>query len=136
MQPLVFEHFSLNDHNGFLEDWNILLIDKAHGSDHTKREEYWRRVLKTATLYGLSTIDWLFCFGKFWNSCKISWIFRGKCLYFVKYILLTCLAFVVFVFRFRTSWFDHYYWFFFVIIITIIIAIIVINIIDIVTVTV
>ena len=27
MQPLVFEHFSSNDHNGFLEDCSITLID-------------------------------------------------------------------------------------------------------------
>ena len=28
MQLLVFEHFSLNDHNGFLEDCSITPIDK------------------------------------------------------------------------------------------------------------
>ena len=57
MQPLVFKHFSSNDHNGFLEDCSITLIDKTDGSDPTRREEYWRRVLKTVTLYGLNTID-------------------------------------------------------------------------------
>ena len=57
MQPLVFEHFSSNDHNGFLEDCSITLIDKTDGSDPTRREEYWRRVLKTVTPYGLNTID-------------------------------------------------------------------------------
>ena len=51
MQPHVFEHFSSNDHNG------ITLIDKTDGSDPTRREEYWRRVLKTVTPYGLNTID-------------------------------------------------------------------------------
>ena len=56
MQPLVFEHFSSNDHNGFLEDCSITLIDKTDGSDPTRREEYWRRVLKTVTPYGLNTI--------------------------------------------------------------------------------
>ena len=45
MQPLVFEHFSSNDHNGFLEDCSITLIDKTDGSDPTRREKYWRRVL-------------------------------------------------------------------------------------------
>ena len=57
MHPLVFEHFSSNDHNGFLEDCRINLIDKTDGSDFTRREEYWRRVLKTVTPYGLNTVD-------------------------------------------------------------------------------
>ena len=29
MQPLVFEHYSSNDHNGFLEYSSITLIDKT-----------------------------------------------------------------------------------------------------------
>ena len=52
MQPLVFEHFSSNDHNGFLEDCSITLIDKTDGSDLTSREESWRRDLKTVFPYG------------------------------------------------------------------------------------
>ena len=47
MQPLIFEHFSSNDHNGFLEDYSITLIDKTDGPNPTRREEYWRRILKT-----------------------------------------------------------------------------------------
>ena len=57
MGPLVFEHFASNDHNGFLEDCSITLIDKTDGSDPTRREEYWRRALKTITPYGLNMID-------------------------------------------------------------------------------
>ena len=57
MQPLVLEHFSSNDHNGFLEDCSITLTDKTDGSDPTTREEYSRKVLKTVTPYGLNTID-------------------------------------------------------------------------------
>ena len=56
MQGLVFEHFSTNDCNSFLEDCSITLIDKIDGSDPTRREGYWRRVLKTVTPYGLNTI--------------------------------------------------------------------------------
>ena len=56
MQPLVFKHFSSNYHNGFLEDCSITLNDKTDGPDLTRREEYWRRVLKTVTSYGLNTI--------------------------------------------------------------------------------
>ena len=39
MQPLEFEHFSLNHHNGFLEDFSITLINKTDASDLTRREE-------------------------------------------------------------------------------------------------
>ena len=56
MQPLVFDHFSSNDHNVFLEDCSITLIDKTDGAHPTKREEYWRRVFKSVTPYGLNTI--------------------------------------------------------------------------------
>ena len=56
MQLLVFEHFSSNDHNGFLEDFSIAFIDKTDGSNPTRREVYWRRVLKTVTPYGLNTV--------------------------------------------------------------------------------
>ena len=57
MRQLVFERFSSNDHIGFLEDCSIILNDKTDGSDPTRREEYWRRVLKTVTPYGLNTTD-------------------------------------------------------------------------------
>ena len=57
MQPLVFEHFALNDHNGFLEDCSITPIDKTDGSDPTRRAKQWRRVLKTVTPYGLNMTD-------------------------------------------------------------------------------
>ena len=57
MQPLVFENFSLNDDNGFLEDCSITLIGKTDGSDPTRKEGHWRRVLKTVTSYGLNKID-------------------------------------------------------------------------------
>ena len=57
MQPLVFEHFSSNNHNGLLEDCSITRIDKTDGSDPTRREEYWRRVLKIVSPYGLNTTD-------------------------------------------------------------------------------
>ena len=49
-QPLV-------SHNGFLEDCSITLINKEDGTDHIRQEEYWRRVFKTVTPYGLNRID-------------------------------------------------------------------------------
>ena len=36
----LFEHFTSHEHNGFLEDFTITLIDKADVADPTRREEY------------------------------------------------------------------------------------------------
>ena len=95
MQPLVFEHFPSNNQKGFLEDCSITLIDKTDGADLTRREEYWRRVLKTVPSSGLNMIDWLFHLGKFFNSCKILCIFlREGCLHntcFSRHFPSTCL---------------------------------------------
>ena len=103
MQPLVFEQFSSNDHNGFLEDCSITLIDKTNGADPTRREEYWRRVLKTVMPYGLNKVDWLFHLDKLINSYTLSCIFQGKGVSIIKYILLAwlLLIFVVCIFRFH-----------------------------------
>ena len=75
MQRLVFEHFSSNDHNGFLEDCSITLIDKTDGSDPTRREEYWSRVRKTVNRYRLNMIDWLLYLGKLHRQIHTSDIF-------------------------------------------------------------
>ena len=72
MQPLAFGHFSSNGYNGFLEDCSITLIDKTDGSDPTRTEEYWRRVQKSVTPYGLNTIDWLFYLGKLYRQMHTS----------------------------------------------------------------
>ena len=60
MQPELFEHFAAGNHDYFLTDCSITLIDKIDGSDPTRREEYWRKVLKTVAPYGLNTLNgWL-----------------------------------------------------------------------------
>ena len=46
MQTILFEHFYSEEHNGFLQDCCISLIDKTDGSDPTRRDEYWRVLLK------------------------------------------------------------------------------------------
>ena len=43
--------------DGLLEDCSITLVDKTDGSDPTKRDKYWRTVLKTVTPCELNTID-------------------------------------------------------------------------------
>ena len=74
MQPLSFWHFS-SHHNGFLEDCGITLIDETNGPDPTRREEYWRRVLKAVTPYGLNTIEWLLYLGTLHRQIHTSGIF-------------------------------------------------------------
>ena len=46
MQPELFENFATDNHYCFLNDCSITLIDKINGSDPTRRDEYWRKVLK------------------------------------------------------------------------------------------
>ena len=75
MQPLVFEHFSSDDHIGFSEDCNVTLIDKTNGFDPTRREEYCRTVLQTFTPYGLNTTDWLIYLSKLHPQIHTSDIF-------------------------------------------------------------
>ena len=57
MQEDLFEHFASNKHNGFLEDCTVTLIDKTNGADPTRREEYWRRVLKIVSPYGYFSLE-------------------------------------------------------------------------------
>ena len=56
MQSELFENFHSEENNGFLQDCCITLIDKTDGSDPTRREEYWRVVLKIVAHYGLNWI--------------------------------------------------------------------------------
>ena len=51
VQPGLLEYFHSEQHDGFLQYCSITLIDKTDGSDPTKREEYWRVVLKTVSPY-------------------------------------------------------------------------------------
>ena len=40
MQPELFEHFAADNHNHFLTDCSITLIDKTDGSDPRRKGEY------------------------------------------------------------------------------------------------
>ena len=51
MQPELFEH------NCFLNERRVTLIDKTDGSDPTRREEHWKNILKTVAPYGLNTVN-------------------------------------------------------------------------------
>ena len=52
---MVFhEHFLSHDHNGLINDIEIIFIDKTDPSDPTRREEFWRAKLKTLAPNGLN----------------------------------------------------------------------------------
>ena len=57
MQLQLFEHFATDNHKCFLNDCSVILIDKTDVSNPTRREEYWRKILKTVTPYGLNTLN-------------------------------------------------------------------------------
>ena len=46
-QQHLFEHFSSEGHNNFLDDISIIFIDKTDPKDLNKREHYWRHTFKT-----------------------------------------------------------------------------------------
>ena len=60
MHADLFEHLAFHGHKGFLEDCTITLIYKTDCADSTRREDYWRTVLKTVSPYGLNTVVWKF----------------------------------------------------------------------------
>ena len=58
MQPKLFEYFADDNHNCFLNDYSVRLIDKLDGLDPTRREVYWSKVFKTVVAYALNTVKW------------------------------------------------------------------------------
>ena len=57
MQEHMFKHFNSMRLNGFLNNVSITLIDKTDGKNPKKRKDYWRRTLKTYSLFGLNVED-------------------------------------------------------------------------------
>ena len=55
MSEHLFRHFDSEDHNGFLENASIILIDKTDGRDANRKDDYWRRTLKTYAHCGLNS---------------------------------------------------------------------------------
>ena len=56
-QEHLFRHFHSGEHTGFLENVKTTSIDKSGGQNPKKREDYWRRTLKTYALFGLHVED-------------------------------------------------------------------------------
>ena len=57
MQEHLYRHFQSDQHEGFLQDILVTLIDKTDGSEPTKRENYWMRTLRTLAPSGLNVED-------------------------------------------------------------------------------
>ena len=54
LQEHLFKHFNSTGHNGFLNNVSVTLIDETDGKNPRKREDYWRRTLKTYSHIGLN----------------------------------------------------------------------------------
>ena len=57
MQEHLFKHFNSMGHNGFLNNVSITLIDKTDSKNPKKRDDCWRRTLKTYSTFGLNVED-------------------------------------------------------------------------------
>ena len=58
MKPKLFEYFADDNHNCFLNDCSVRLIDKLDGSDLTRREGYSSKVFKTVAAYPSNIVNW------------------------------------------------------------------------------
>ena len=56
-QEHLFKHFHCRKHTGFLENVKITLINKTDGQNPKKREDYWRKTLKTYAPFGFNVED-------------------------------------------------------------------------------
>ena len=72
MQPELFEYFAADNYNCFLTDCSITLNDKTDGSHPTRREEYWRKVLKTVAYCTL-----LYIFSRQESSLRKMYTFKS-----------------------------------------------------------
>ena len=51
-QQHLYDHLTLEIHDGFIGEVSIIFIDKTDPSNPLKREQYWRHTLKTLVPYG------------------------------------------------------------------------------------
>ena len=58
--------FCSSNHNCFISDVSVTFIDKTDPSDPPKREDYWRRTLKTMALFGLNVEE------SVWHPCCVG----------------------------------------------------------------
>ena len=53
MQQYLHDYFLSKDHDGFLNNVEITLIDRTNPLDPERREEFWRTKLRTLAPLGL-----------------------------------------------------------------------------------
>ena len=58
MQQHLFEHFSSEGHNSFLDDVSIIFIDKTDPKDPNKRKYYQLHTIKTMAPQELNVEDY------------------------------------------------------------------------------
>ena len=86
-QPELFEHFVADNHNCFLSDCSITLIDKTRCFRSHEKRRVLGNGLKTLVTYVLNTLSW-------WLLLHaLCTFFLGRSLVYVKCILLkSCLC--------------------------------------------
>ena len=60
IKPELFYDFHAEEHNGFLRDCSMTLIDKSDSLDRKRCEENWFTVIKTVAPDGLNRIEQAF----------------------------------------------------------------------------
>ena len=60
IQKHFHEHFLSHNHNGLINDIEVILIDKTDPSNLTRTEEFWRAKLKTLQPNGLNIEEWIY----------------------------------------------------------------------------
>ena len=102
MQPLVFEHVSSNDHNGFLEDCSISLIEKTDGSDPTRKKGTLEKNFEDFYSIWVEHDRLIILFGQIFKLLRGFRYFSSEgCLHRLVHILLV--VFVACIFKFRIS---------------------------------
>ena len=80
-EQFLQSYFLQDDHHAFLKDVEVTLIDESQASDHTKREYYWMKTLKTLYPDGLNLeSDYQFlsflvsctCLSHIWELARIK----------------------------------------------------------------
>ena len=54
MQKHLYKQFCSSNHNCFISDVLVTIIDKTDPYDPLKKEDYWRNILKTMAPFGLN----------------------------------------------------------------------------------
>ena len=85
-QKYLHEHFLPDDHRGFLNDGQVILVDKTQASDPNKIEYFWMRTLKSYYPCGLNIEETYLCLLLCRSFSRFCAFFRGIMVYFVKCI--------------------------------------------------